>query len=121
MSEITAAKSELKLDLQNAGIKVMEYVPERIVPPIVIMTADSPYMTGTTLDSEFDLQLQLVCIAATATNKNSTEALDTQIENVVNALPGYVVFKSVGQPYAMQANNAEYLAANVSINLQITI
>lgn len=121
MSEITAAKSELKLDLQAAGIKVLEYVPERIVPPIVIMTADTPYLVGQSIDREYDVQLQLVCIAATATNKNSTEALDAQIESVLNALPAYTLFKSVGQPYAMQANNAEYLAANISINLQITI
>jgi hypothetical protein len=121
MSEITAAKAELKLDLTAAGLKVMEFVPERIIPPIVILTADSPYVVGVTVDREYDLQMQLVCVAATATNKVATDALDALIEATLNALPTYVAFKSVGQPYALQANNAEYLAANFSINLQITI
>jgi hypothetical protein len=120
-AEITLAKSELKLDLASAGLTVSDFVPERIVPPIVILTADNPYMTGVSLKSEFDLQLQLVCIAANAVNKKATESLDQLIEDVVNALPLYCLFKSVGQPYALQANNAEYLAANISINLQITI
>lgn len=121
MSEITAAKAELKLDLTAAGLKVMEYVPERFVPPIVIVTADTPYVLGASIDREYDLQLQLVAVAATATNKNATEALDGLIEALMNALPAYTAFKSVGQPYALQANSAEYLAANLSINLQITI
>jgi hypothetical protein len=120
-AEITLAKSELKLDLADAGLTVQDYVPERIVPPIVILTADTPYMTGVSVKAEFDLHLQLVCVAANAVNKKATEALDQLIEDVVKALPPYCLFKTVSQPYALQANNAEYLAANVSINLQITI
>jgi hypothetical protein len=120
-AEITLAKSELKLDLADAGLTVSDYVPERIVPPVVILTADTPYMIQASISSEFDLQLQLVCIAANAVNKKATEALDQLIEDAVKALPPYCQFKTVGQPYALQANNAEYLAANISINLQLTI
>lgn len=120
-AEITLAKQELKLDLAAAGLTVTEYVPERIVPPIVVVTADTPYMTMASVSQEFDLNLQLVCIAATAVNKKATEALDQLIEDAVNALPPYCLFKNVGQPYALQANNAEYLAANVSVNLQLTL
>lgn len=120
-AEITLAKQELKLDLADAGLTVLEYVPERIVPPIVVVTADTPYMTGASVATEYDLHLQLVCIAATAVNKKATEALDQLIEDAVNGLPAYCLFKSVSQPYALQANNAEYLAANISINLQITL
>lgn len=120
-AEITLAKQELKLDLADAGLTVLEYVPERIVPPIVVVTADTPYMTGASVATEYDLNLQLVCIAANAVNKKATEALDQLIEDAVNGLPAYCLFKNVGQPYALQANNAEYLAANISINLQITL
>jgi hypothetical protein len=120
-AEITLAKSELKLDLADAGLTVSDFVPERIVPPLVVMTADTPYLVQASIQTEYDLQLQLVCIAANAVNKKATEALDQLIEDVVKALPLYCLFKTVGQPYALQANNAEYLAANISINLQITI
>ena len=120
-AEITLAKQELKLDLAHAGLTVLEYVPERIVPPIVVVTADTPYMTMASVATEYDLNLQLVCIAANAVNKKATEALDQLIEDAVNGLPAYCLFKNVGQPYALQANNAEYLAANISINLQITL
>jgi hypothetical protein len=120
-AEITLAKSELKLDLADAGLTVSDYVPERIVPPIVILVADTPYMTQASIATEYDLHLRLVCIASNAVNKKATEILDQLIEDAVNGLPAYCLFKTVGQPYTLQANNAEYMAADISINLQLTI
>lgn len=120
-NEITSAKVEFKLDLDAAGIKVLDYVPERIVPPIVIINSRSPYLLAADLGAEFTLGLELVCIAATATNKQSTEKLDELLCDVVNALPGYARFVSAGQPFNMQTNNAEYLAVSVLVDLNITI
>ena len=60
-AEITLAKQEFQLDLDTAGITVLEYVPERIVPPIVIMNSASPYLTPSTLGTEYIMSLELVC------------------------------------------------------------
>ena len=120
-NEITLSKAELKLDLQTAGLNVLDYVPERIVPPIVIINSASPYLTPNTLGNEYLMSLELVCIAATATNKQATEKLDELIEDVLKALPRYARMIRVNEPYQMQTNNAEYLAVNVSIELEITI
>jgi hypothetical protein len=120
-NEITSAKVEFKLDLDAAGINVLDYVPERIVPPIVIINSRSPYLLAADVGAEFTLGLELVLVAATATNKQATEKLDELICDTVNALPGYARFVSVGQPYNMQTNNAEYLAVSVLVDLNITI
>lgn len=120
-NEITLSKAELKLDLQEAGINVLDYVPERIVPPIVIINSASPYLTPSTIGSEYIMSLELVIVAATATNKQATEKLDEAIESVIKALPRYARLLRVNEPYNMQTNNAEYLAANCSIELEITI
>lgn len=120
-NEITAAKVEFKLDLVAAGLNVLEYVPERIVPPIVIVNSRSPYLLAADLGSEFTLGLELVLVAATATNKQATEKLDELLADTVNALPGYSRFVSAGQPFNMQTNNAEYLAVSVLVDLNITI
>ena len=120
-NEITLAKAEFKLDLDNAGINVLDYVPERIVPPIVIMNSASPYLTPNTLGREYLLNLELVCVASTATNKQATEKLDEAIENVLVAMPRYARVIRVNEPYEMQTNNASYLAANISVELEITI
>jgi hypothetical protein len=120
-NEITISKAELKLDLEQAGIRVLDYVPERITPPIVIMSSASPYLTHSTLGTQYDLNLELVVIASTATNKQATENLDQAIHNVLSAMPRYARVIRVNEPYNLQTNNAEYLSANISLELEITI
>jgi hypothetical protein len=121
MNEITISKAELALDLGNAGLKVLDYVPERIVPPIVIINVASPYLTPNTISREFVMSLELVAIAATATNKQATEKLDELIADIILALPSYANLRNVLAPYNMQTNNAEYLAANIYVDIYITI
>jgi hypothetical protein len=120
-NEITLAKAEFKLDLDSAGINVQDFVPERIVPPIVIINSASPYIEASSLANEYNMNLELVCIAATATNKQATEKLDEAIANVLTALPRYARLIRVNEPYEMQTNNASYLAVNISVELEITI
>lgn len=122
MSEIYDAKVQFKTDLVAAGLNVLEYVPERITPPIVILNAASPYVT-TAEFGEYTLGLELVIVASTATNKKATENLDQAIEDVLNAIEPltYARLTSVNQPYNLQTNNAEYLSTNVYVQLAITI
>lgn len=122
MSEISAAKAEFKLDLANAGLNVTEYVPERIVPPIVIVNSANPYIQ-TSEFGEYTLNLELVLVSSTATNKKATENLDQLIEDCLKAIEtiGYAHLVSVNQPYNLQTNNAEYLSVNIYLNLAITI
>jgi hypothetical protein len=122
MSEINDAKVQFKNDLADAGLNVLEYVPERITPPIVIVNAASPYVE-TAEFGEFNLGLELVLVASTATNKKATEALDQLIEDVLNAIKPltYARMTTVNQPYNLQTNNAEYLSATIFAQLAITI
>ena len=120
-NEITLSKAEFKLDLEAAGIRVLDYVPERITPPIVIINSASPYLSPSSLGNEYNLNLELVVIASTATNKQATENLDQAIHDALNAIPRYARVLRVNEPYNLQTNNAEYLSANISVELEITI
>jgi hypothetical protein len=122
MSEINDAKVQFKEDLADAGLNVLEYVPERITPPIVIVNAASPYIQ-TAEFGEFNMGLELVLVASTATNKKATENLDQLIEDVLNAIKPltYARMTTVNQPYNLQTNNAEYLSVNIYAQLAITI
>ncbi len=82
-SEITLSKAEFKLDLEEAGLTVLDYIPERIVPPIVIINNRTPYLTPSRLGTEYLLNLELVLVASTATNKQASENLDQAIENAL--------------------------------------
>ena len=122
MSEINASKVEFKLELADAGLNVLEYIPERITPPIVIMNSAQPYLQ-TAQFGEWSLGLELVLVASTATNKKATQNLDQLIEDVLNSIEPltYVRITSVNQPYNLQTNNAEYLATNLFVQLDITL
>ena len=122
-NEITASKAEFALDLQNAGLDVLDYVPERIVPPIVIISSGSPYLVAETVGREFRLGLNLTLVAQTATNEEATESLDKLISDVVSAVTGfgYIVLNGVNTPYRLAANNAEYLACDLNLDLTITL
>jgi hypothetical protein len=122
-NEITLSKAEFALDLTNAGLEVLDYVPERIVPPIVIFTAGSPYLVTETVGNEYRLGLNLTLVASTATNEEATADLDQLIADTVSAIAtlGYVVLKTVNPPYRLAANNAEYLASDLNLDLSITL
>lgn len=120
-NEITLAKAEFKLDLDNAGVSVVEFIPERITPPIVIINTASPYLVPSTLGNEYKMNLELVVVAATATNKQASEKLDEAIEAILLAMPRYARVISVNEPYEMTTNNANYLSANISVELEITL
>jgi hypothetical protein len=122
-NEITLSKAEFALSLTNAGLDVLDYVPERITPPIVIITAGSPYLVAETVGREYRLGLNLTLVASTATNEEATEALDELIADTVSAITslGYVILKTVNPPYRLAANNAEYLASDLNLDLSITL
>lgn len=122
-NEITASKAELKLDLQNAGLEVLDYVPERVVPPIVIISPGSPYLSTESVGNDYRLALNLTLVAGTATNEEVTEALDELIADTVSAVAdiGYAVLKSVNPPFRLAVNTAEYLAAEINLDLSITL
>jgi hypothetical protein len=120
-NEITISKAEFKLDLEDGGLTVLDYIPERIVPPIVIINNRTPYLTPSRLGTEYLLNLELVLVASTATNKQASEKLDEAIETALKAMPRYARVLQVNEPYEMQTNNASYLAANISVELEITI
>jgi hypothetical protein len=122
-NEITASKAELQLDLQNAGLEVLDYVPERVIPPIVIITPASPYLVPETVGNEYRLALTLTMVAGTATNEQATEDLDALIAQTVTALSylGYAVLRQVNPSYRLAVNTAEYLAADLQLDLSITL
>jgi hypothetical protein len=62
-----------------------------------------------------------VLVAATATNKQASESLDQAIEDALKAMPRYARVLQVNEPYEMQTNNASYLTASISVELEITI
>lgn len=116
-----AVKAELALTLTAAGLDVLDYIPERLQPPIVIIRAAAPYLVTSSIGHEYVMNLELQAVAMTADNEQATDALDDLIEACILALPADAGFSDVSQPYNLVANGADYLAATIGINLPLTI
>jgi hypothetical protein len=122
VNEITASRAEYALALTALGLKVSSFIPDRIVPPTVVLSPGSPYLEPVLLDrAEYLMRLEVMVIAAHAVNAKASELLDLAIETILNGNPGYARISNVGQPYALQTNNAEFLASNLSVDLRITL
>lgn len=121
MSELGAAKAELALTLQEAGLDVYDYIPERVTPPVVVIRSGSPYIQPSSVGSEYLVNLELVVVAGFATNETSTDDLDDLIEQTVLAIPSDAGFTNVSQPYTLVMNGNDYLATTIGIDLQISI
>jgi hypothetical protein len=121
MSEVGAAKAELALTLQAAGLDVYDYIPERVTPPVVVIRSGSPYFVPSSVGSEYLINLELVVVAGFATNETTTDDLDDLIEQTILAIPADAGFKDVSQPYTIAMNGNDYLATTIGIDLQISI
>lgn len=120
-NEITLAKEQFRDVLIEADIEAFEYIPERVIPPVVVINSGSPFLVPETIGSEYTMNLELVLIAGTATNETATEELENLIEKTLLALPAYAVLQRVDKPFALAINNVEYLSTNVFVELSITI
>ena len=122
INEITASRAEYALALTALGLKVSAILPEIVSPPVVILSPGSPYLTPTTLaNTEWIMTFDLMVVASKAVNLKATELLEKAIETILLGNPDYVRIISVGQPYALQTNNAEFLASNIAVDLRITL
>lgn len=121
MSEINTAKVQFKDAVAATGIDIKEYIPERVIPPIVLMSGGGTYIVPETISKEYTVGLVLTMISQTAMNEQSTEKLDELIEQTINALPAFARLVRVTKPYSLAVNNTEYLSADMEVELSITI
>lgn len=111
---LSTLRTEVSDALTGAGFKTTTFIPERVTPPVAIISAADPYVveTGTTFNS-FLVRLEVTLVAGTATNAVATENLDGLIEEAIICLGGWTV--EVSQPFMLSANNANYLSARLTI------
>lgn len=119
MGFLSELRADLADSLDDLGIKASSFVPERITPPVVIITAGDPYVEQATY-CEFTVRLNLEVITATASNSIATDALDDVVESIVIGLGDYDI-ETVSSPWELVAGTASYLGATVTVTREITL
>lgn len=92
-----------------------DYLPERVNPPCFIITPADPYVTsGKTFDTG-TVHFDVTFVAKVQSAARTAPELDAAIDRLVGALlpAGYRV-ESVGQPFVLSANNAQYPAVTLT-------
>ncbi len=118
---ITAARSALSALIEGAGVTCMEFIPERITPPIAVMEPTSEWIATGEAYGEWRIGFDVTLVTQTASNRMATDNLDQMVEDVLTAVadaPGFYA-GSVSAPAGLAVNNAEYLSVALTI-YQIT-
>ncbi len=118
---ITQTKINLANELINDGINTEYYIPPRITPPLAIISPDNTYVTQGDTFATFEVGLNITLVAQSASNEKASEDLDELIVTAIGAIPAMWRIDSVEQPFALSANNAEYIATRMALTTQITI
>lgn len=97
-------------------------MPDRIVPPAVVVQAGSPYLGAGSVFGTFLARWEVLVVGAVGANEKAQDALDEAAENAVVELvnAGYTV-ESVSQPYALSANNAQYPTIEIQFTKEIRL
>jgi len=112
---LASARTELAGLLEAQGLTVVPFLPERPQPPICLITSGDPYIVQGQTFTEFKIGLDVTLVASKATNEVATEQLDLMIEKALFATEFEI--EQVGAPFALEINNAQYLAARVSLQI----
>ena len=121
MNVITQAKADLAGFLEDEGIDSHYFIPQRITPPLAIISPDSTYIAQGDTFASFELGLEIVLVAQTAANPKAQESLDDAIVTAIGAIPAQWRIDNVEQPFALSTGNAEYLATKINVTTDITI
>lgn len=119
MSALTQARIDAKEALEQASIQVSEFIPERITPPLAIISAGDPYVTQETF-TDFTVRLRVTLVATQGTNEVVTSHLDELIEITLFNLGDWGI-GDVAEPTMVQANNAQYLSTTLEITKSFEI
>lgn len=105
-------------------LNVLDHLPERLVPPAVLVRAGSPYVGEAVTFDERRLNYQAIVVAPAGSNERITDELDELVEKVIGRVlaSGFSLSPSsaVEQPASITRNAATYLAAVVNIQSTFT-
>ena len=113
MSAITDAKDAIKAILDPI-ITTYTYIESRPMPPCVTINSAAPYIESDITFGSFRINFSLEVSVQTGSNDTITKELDQYIDDIIVTLvnEGYSV-NNVSAPYALEANNTQYLSASI--------
>lgn len=114
---IAEARQALTDLITNAGVACSGFVPERVTPPLAVVSPSGSWIESGESFGEFRVSFDVTLVAQMGSNAKVTEAVDSLLETVlvaVQAAPGFYS-PSVSSPQVLAVNNAEFLSVPLTI------
>ena len=118
---LAETRRELEEQLEEAGLSAFSYLPERIQPPVVLISAGTPYLDKGPTYCDFIVNLTATLVAAKATNTIETDEIDRMIETVILGTESSFGIDRVEAPFSLEVNNAAYLAVKILVSKEIDL
>lgn len=122
MSELMTVSNDIAQALKDAGLTAFPNLPDRITPPVAVVQAGSPFMESGDSFGEFKTRWEITLIVPSGANAVATEKLYDLLEDSIVALVNTKhSIAEVSKPYALEANNAVYVAVDLKVYNQVRI
>jgi len=90
------------------------FLPERINPPVTLISPAYPYVVIET-STDYVANYAITVVVARQESELANDALDDQIEYVLDHLPSDATLNDVEVPFLLEWNNGTYLATKINI------
>lgn len=118
---IAAFREDVTAKLTAVGIAALPYFPANLSAPGAVLAHGSPYLAKGDTFNELEVRLDLILFTGTGDNASSTTGLDQLVVTALGALWDDYGPLEVGEPYILRVQNADYLAAQVTISDYFTL
>ena len=114
---IAEARAALATVLENGGLRAMEYVPERITPPMAVVQPAGDWVASGDTFAAFRVGFDVTLIVQTASNQVVASELDHLVDETLAAITAATGFyaSAVSSPTLLSVQNAEYLSTTITV------
>jgi hypothetical protein len=120
---IVGCRAALETLFDTAGFTVKAFVPDRITPPMAIITPAGNWVESADTFASFRIGFDVTLITQTASNAKVTDELDQMVDDAIAAVtvaPGFYC-GSVGAPTYLSVQNAEFLSVAMTVYQNIKL
>lgn len=123
MNPLIELRTDLATALNEAGLRTVDWAETRFVPPMVVITPDSEYITQREGDrfGHFNVGIQVLVLGPERNTKAAAEAMDEMLLTAINALSDDFDIVSVTAPGEAALNEKFYYGSIISIEAQIIL
>ena len=120
---IGEARTALADILEDAGLRVFPFTPERSTPPMGILVPSSDWVSAGETFGSFRVGFDVTLIVANAANETMITALDELTDSTLEAISDASGFyaSSVGAPSMLDISGADYLSTTITVYQNTTL